>query len=189
LGVRCWIGSDWVDDQSDYFSSSNSWLSPEERQRLQKLEEQARQKREENRGKVSITLDLAGRQVVQHEREVVDMRKEAELAGAIGTSGMTAASASSAGSSAPPTRARGTFANPFLMVEAPKFCAKEERDSSVITAPKGQKAKAAQAKAVYVSNNCAVVNRLYGAATLTQLRYWYREHKMRVQHEYFTEDS
>ncbi|XP_068169497.1 activating signal cointegrator 1 [Antennarius striatus] len=54
-----------LDDQSDYFASeSNQWLSPSEREKLKKKEEELRELRHASRKDRKITLDFAGRQVL-----------------------------------------------------------------------------------------------------------------------------
>lgn len=54
-----------LDDESDYFASdSNQWLSPGERDKLKKREEELRDLRHVSRKDRKITLDFAGRQVL-----------------------------------------------------------------------------------------------------------------------------
>ncbi|XP_031145904.1 activating signal cointegrator 1 [Sander lucioperca] len=54
-----------LDDESDYFATeSNQWLSPSEREKLRKKEEELRELRHASRKDRKITLDFAGRQVV-----------------------------------------------------------------------------------------------------------------------------
>ncbi|KAF1392577.1 hypothetical protein PFLUV_G00029510 [Perca fluviatilis] len=54
-----------LDDESDYFATeSNQWLSPNEREKLRKKEEELRELRHASRKDRKITLDFAGRQVV-----------------------------------------------------------------------------------------------------------------------------
>ncbi|CAJ1049297.1 activating signal cointegrator 1 [Xyrichtys novacula] len=54
-----------LDDESDYFATeSNQWLSPGEREKLRKKEEELRELRHASRKDRKITLDFAGRQVV-----------------------------------------------------------------------------------------------------------------------------
>ncbi|XP_038557726.1 activating signal cointegrator 1 isoform X3 [Micropterus salmoides] len=54
-----------LDDESDYFATeSNQWLSPGEREKLRKKEEELRQLRHASRKDRKITLDFAGRQVI-----------------------------------------------------------------------------------------------------------------------------
>ncbi|XP_023282500.1 activating signal cointegrator 1 [Seriola lalandi dorsalis] len=55
-----------LDDESDYFATeSNQWLSPGEREKLKKKEEELRELRHASRKDRKITLDFAGRQVVE----------------------------------------------------------------------------------------------------------------------------
>lgn len=54
-----------LDDESDYFATdSNQWLSPNEREKLRKKEEELRELRHASRKDRRITLDFAGRQVI-----------------------------------------------------------------------------------------------------------------------------
>lgn len=54
-----------LDDESDYFATeSNQWLSPNEREKLKKKEEELRELRHASRLDRKITLDFAGRQVI-----------------------------------------------------------------------------------------------------------------------------
>lgn len=55
-----------LDDESDYFAAeSNQWLSPGEREKLRKKEEELRELRHASRKDRKITLDFAGRQVIE----------------------------------------------------------------------------------------------------------------------------
>jgi len=55
-----------IDDEADYFSTdSNQWLSTEDREMLRKREEELRSKRFASRKDRKITLDFAGRQVIE----------------------------------------------------------------------------------------------------------------------------
>lgn len=55
-----------LDDESDYFATeSNQWLSPNEREKLKKKEEELRELRHASRKDRKITLDFAGRQVLE----------------------------------------------------------------------------------------------------------------------------
>lgn len=54
-----------MDDESDYFATeSNQWLLPSEREKLRKKEEELREIRHASRKDRKITLDFAGRQVL-----------------------------------------------------------------------------------------------------------------------------
>ncbi len=62
-----------IDDESDYFAAdSNTWLSASERDALQKREEELRNLRFASRKDRKITLDFAGRRVVE-DTSSVDM--------------------------------------------------------------------------------------------------------------------
>ncbi|XP_057690298.1 activating signal cointegrator 1 [Corythoichthys intestinalis] len=53
-----------LDDESDYFATDNQWLSNAERDKLRKKEEELRELRHASRKDRKITLDFAGRQVL-----------------------------------------------------------------------------------------------------------------------------
>ncbi|GAA6218912.1 activating signal cointegrator 1 isoform X1 [Lates japonicus] len=60
-----------LDDESDYFATdSNQWLSPSEREKLRKKEEELRELRHVSRKDRKITLDFAGRQVIDEENNL-----------------------------------------------------------------------------------------------------------------------
>ena len=55
-----------IDDESDYFSvDANRWLSTQEKAGLHKKEEELREKRHGSRRNRAITLDIAGRRVIE----------------------------------------------------------------------------------------------------------------------------
>lgn len=53
-----------IDDECDYFASDSRWLSKQERDALRKKEEELREKRYGSRRQQKITLDFAGRRVI-----------------------------------------------------------------------------------------------------------------------------
>jgi len=64
-----------IDDECDYFSTnSTKWMSSKERQVLQKKEQELLEKRHESRRNKKVTLDFAGRKVIEVD-EVFDMYK------------------------------------------------------------------------------------------------------------------
>ncbi|XP_023704813.1 activating signal cointegrator 1 [Cryptotermes secundus] len=59
-----------IDDESDYFTVNSVWLSKAEREKLQQREEELRARRHASRLDRRVTLDFAGRQVLEdHETE------------------------------------------------------------------------------------------------------------------------
>ena len=54
-----------IDDEADYFSTENTWLSESERRALQQREQQLRSVRHASRKERKITLDFAGRRVTE----------------------------------------------------------------------------------------------------------------------------
>lgn len=66
-----------LDDESDYFASdSNQWLSPAEREKVRKKEEELRDLRHASRKDRKITLDFAGRQVIDEGNNLNDYYKK-----------------------------------------------------------------------------------------------------------------
>ncbi|KAK7116658.1 activating signal cointegrator 1-like isoform X2 [Littorina saxatilis] len=60
-----------IDDECDYFSTdSNQWLSKKDREALRKREEELRSSRHASRRDRKVTLDFAGRQVVEEANTV-----------------------------------------------------------------------------------------------------------------------
>lgn len=60
-----------IDDEMDYFSvDSNRWLSQKEREKLRGKEEELRRLKHASRRDQSITLDFAGRRVVEDKNRV-----------------------------------------------------------------------------------------------------------------------
>ena len=63
-----------IDDESDYFSVDNRWLSDDHRRLLKDREDRLR---EEHRGahrKTKLTLDIAGRRVIEEEEQFGESR-------------------------------------------------------------------------------------------------------------------
>ncbi|XP_060074241.1 activating signal cointegrator 1-like isoform X2 [Ylistrum balloti] len=59
-----------IDDESDYFSTdSNQWLSKKQREALRKRNEELRAERFASRRDMKVTLDFAGRRVLEAEHE------------------------------------------------------------------------------------------------------------------------
>ena len=56
-----------IDDESDYFSTDNKWLSKSDRDKLKKREDQLRAKRFDSQKNRTISLDFAGRQVIEED--------------------------------------------------------------------------------------------------------------------------
>ncbi|XP_006979385.1 activating signal cointegrator 1 isoform X3 [Peromyscus maniculatus bairdii] len=62
-----------IDDESDYFASdSNQWLSKVEREALQKREEELRELRHASRLSKKVTIDFAGRKILEDENPLAD---------------------------------------------------------------------------------------------------------------------
>ena len=59
-----------IDDESDYFSSDSRWLTKKEKDKLSKREEELRAQKYASRKDRKITLDFAGRRVLDAEDKV-----------------------------------------------------------------------------------------------------------------------
>lgn len=66
-----------IDDESDYFKSNSVWLSEEEKSKLSKLETELRDNKHASRLQKKVTLDFAGRQIV--EEDLLSKEKENEI--------------------------------------------------------------------------------------------------------------
>ncbi|KAM6257300.1 activating signal cointegrator 1 [Porphyrio hochstetteri] len=62
-----------IDDESDYFATdSNQWLSKQEREALQKREQELRELRHASRLARKITIDFAGRQILEEDTSMAE---------------------------------------------------------------------------------------------------------------------
>jgi len=62
-----------VDDQGDYYSTSNSsWLTSEEREKIEGLEEERREAVHTRRRDVKVSIDIAGRRVVEQKTNIAE---------------------------------------------------------------------------------------------------------------------
>ncbi|NXP29827.1 TRIP4 protein, partial [Scytalopus superciliaris] len=62
-----------IDDESDYFATdSNQWLSKQEREALQKREQELRELRHASRLSKKITIDFAGRQILEEDTNMAE---------------------------------------------------------------------------------------------------------------------
>lgn len=63
-----------IDDQADYYNLNDTWLTKEEKKKLEERERK-RQEEKENR-KNRITIDFAGRRIVANEEQDFQFEKE-----------------------------------------------------------------------------------------------------------------
>ncbi|NXB36665.1 TRIP4 protein, partial [Eulacestoma nigropectus] len=62
-----------IDDESDYFATdSNQWLSKQEREALQKREQELQELRHASRLAKKITIDFAGRQILEEDNNMAE---------------------------------------------------------------------------------------------------------------------
>ncbi|GAB0193899.1 activating signal cointegrator 1 [Grus americana] len=107
-----------IDDESDYFATdSNQWLSKQEREALQKREQELRELRHASRLAKKITIDFAGRQILEEDDSMAEYHSKLdETIEAIncGTLGKPAGSPE-----AKTTPSSGVLVNPRLLQPAP----------------------------------------------------------------------
>ncbi|XP_062534457.1 activating signal cointegrator 1-like [Armigeres subalbatus] len=61
-----------IDDESDYFKANSVWLSDSERKKMEKLEAELREKKHASRLSRKVTIDFAGRQVVEEPQLAIE---------------------------------------------------------------------------------------------------------------------
>ncbi|NXP47382.1 TRIP4 protein, partial [Heliornis fulica] len=107
-----------IDDESDYFATdSNQWLSKQEREALQKREQELRELRHASRLAKKITIDFAGRQILEEDTGMAEYHSKLdETIEAIncGTLGKLAGSPE-----VKTTQSSGVLVNPRLLQPAP----------------------------------------------------------------------
>ncbi|XP_066503989.1 activating signal cointegrator 1 [Hoplias malabaricus] len=110
-----------LDDESDYFATdSNQWLAPGERELLKKREEELRDLRHASRKDRKITLDFAGRRVLDEEENLTQYyNKFDETVKAINTGTLVQTPKNSRG---PATRQHlRELVNPSIVQAAPQW--------------------------------------------------------------------
>ncbi|XP_055525404.1 activating signal cointegrator 1 [Wyeomyia smithii] len=65
-----------IDDESDYFKANSVWLSDAERKKLERLEAELRERKHASRLSRKVTLDFAGRQIVEEPQLTIDVEDE-----------------------------------------------------------------------------------------------------------------
>nr|XP_056721884.1 activating signal cointegrator 1 [Euleptes europaea] len=106
-----------IDDESDYFAAdSNQWLSKQEREALEKREKELRELRHASRLSRKVTLDFAGRQVLEEHDSLAEYHSKLdETIEALQSGTLTKARGSSEGKHGEP----GVLVNPNLLQPAP----------------------------------------------------------------------
>ncbi|XP_062405736.1 activating signal cointegrator 1 [Sardina pilchardus] len=109
-----------LDDESDYFATdSNQWLSPNERATLRKREEELREIKHASRKDRKITLDFAGRKVVEDEGNLKQYYdKLDETVQAMNTGSMSLTKRRPDGAEGEPLR---DLVNPNIVQSAPQW--------------------------------------------------------------------
>uniref|UniRef100_A0A4X2L970 Activating signal cointegrator 1 n=1 Tax=Vombatus ursinus TaxID=29139 RepID=A0A4X2L970_VOMUR len=107
-----------IDDESDYFATdSNQWLSKVEREALQKKEQELRELRHASRLSKKITIDFAGRQILEEQNSLTDYHNKLdETIQAINSGALSKSITKLEGSSEKPL---GVLVNPHLLQPAP----------------------------------------------------------------------
>ncbi|XP_049667953.1 activating signal cointegrator 1 isoform X2 [Accipiter gentilis] len=107
-----------IDDESDYFATdSNQWLSKQEREALQKREQELRELRHASRLTKKITIDFAGRQILEEDDSMAEYHSKLDetiKAISCGTLSMPTGSPE-----AKMTLNSGVLVNPRLLQPAP----------------------------------------------------------------------
>ncbi|XP_053692313.1 activating signal cointegrator 1 [Sabethes cyaneus] len=65
-----------IDDESDYFKTNSVWLSDAERKKLEKLEAELRERKHASQLSRKVTLDFAGRQIVEEPQLTIELEDE-----------------------------------------------------------------------------------------------------------------
>jgi len=69
-----------IDDESDYFATdTNKWLTPQQREALEKKKAEVHEERHKSRLDRRITFDFAGRRVVEEEAAQYDLQQDTKL--------------------------------------------------------------------------------------------------------------
>ncbi|EFX82942.1 hypothetical protein DAPPUDRAFT_315992 [Daphnia pulex] len=69
-----------IDDESDYFNAdSNKWLNPKQRDALRTKEKELRDSRHGSRRQIKVTLDFAGRQVIEEQSTYEELFTEQQF--------------------------------------------------------------------------------------------------------------
>ncbi|XP_053844314.1 activating signal cointegrator 1 [Vidua macroura] len=107
-----------IDDESDYFATdSNQWLSKQEREALQKREKELRELRHASRLAKKITIDFAGRQILEEDNNMAEYHSKLDETIAAMSCGALSEPARSPGAEMAPNS--GVLVNPRLLQPAP----------------------------------------------------------------------
>ncbi|NWR21527.1 TRIP4 protein, partial [Emberiza fucata] len=107
-----------IDDESDYFATdSNQWLSKQEREALQKREQELRELRHASRLAKKITIDFAGRQILEEDNNMAEYHSKLDETIAAMSCGALSEPARSPEAEMTPNS--GVLVNPRLLQPAP----------------------------------------------------------------------
>uniref|UniRef100_A0A8C3TPT1 Activating signal cointegrator 1 n=1 Tax=Catharus ustulatus TaxID=91951 RepID=A0A8C3TPT1_CATUS len=107
-----------IDDESDYFATdSNQWLSKQEREALQKREQELRELRHASRLAKKITIDFAGRQILEEDNNMAEYHSKLDETIEAMSCGALSKPAKSPGAEMTPNS--GVLVNPRLLQPAP----------------------------------------------------------------------
>ncbi|XP_074405794.1 activating signal cointegrator 1 isoform X2 [Zonotrichia albicollis] len=119
-----------IDDESDYFATdSNQWLSKQEREALQKREQELRELRHASRLARKITIDFAGRQILEEDSNMAEYHSKLDETIAAMSCGALSEPARSPGAEMTPNS--GVLVNPRLLQPAPLWV-----DQTVLLPPR-----------------------------------------------------
>nr|XP_047937343.1 activating signal cointegrator 1 isoform X2 [Anser cygnoides] len=107
-----------IDDESDYFATdSNQWLSKQEREALQKREQELRELRHASRLAKKITIDFAGRQILEEDSGMAEYHSKLDETIEAINCGTLSKPAGSPETKMTPSS--GVLVNPHLLQPAP----------------------------------------------------------------------
>ncbi|NWW32845.1 TRIP4 protein, partial [Panurus biarmicus] len=107
-----------IDDESDYFATdSNQWLSKKEREVLQKREQELRELRHASRLAKKITIDFAGRQILEEDNNMAEYHSKLDETIEAMSCGALSEAVGRPGAEMTPNS--GVLVNPRLLQPAP----------------------------------------------------------------------
>ncbi|CAH1254531.1 TRIP4 [Branchiostoma lanceolatum] len=124
-----------LDDEADYFSVENQWLSKDEREALKKREDELREQRFGSRLTRKVTLDFAGRRVVEDDSVVDVYNREDEVVQ------RTNFGVNRKGKGGGTEEGHSGIVNPNIKIQPPKFVPSEESEGKRPPAPLGSQSE------------------------------------------------
>ncbi|KAL3865392.1 hypothetical protein ACJMK2_042783 [Sinanodonta woodiana] len=120
-----------IDDESDYFSTDSKWMSDSERAALKKREDELRAQRFASRKDRKVTLDFAGRRVVEEDGSFDMYNPNDDVVQQIQYGSQPKTS-----KKIPDKTEVNNLVNPNILQQAPKFVPQEKIHSMKLSLPK-----------------------------------------------------